>query len=260
MRTKKTFPLIALLLFSFACQALFPATPPPRDGVVINSCAEMIQSIRGMQSNQTPQELIDTGIKQGNEFDVNEYFNATPNLSMQEGYVLDYVYIPDSLVSFPLLAARPIAQEPYKSPNEVPYDSEFANYWKYMQVNDTEQGYFEYAAFLRTANQFYLVWHANYNDINIVCDREAVDTIVADINDGGFGIEFDRDQMRQINALQNIEPLVKLTDTTASVELIMFSKWGGFYRITYTISRSFPHEIMDVQEENIIPYECGIMF
>ena len=129
-----------------------------------------------------------------------------------------------------------------------------------MKVNDNEQGYFEYAAFLLIADQFYLVWHANYNDTNVICDRETVDAIVADINDGEFGIEFDRDQMKQINALQNIEPLVKLTDTTAIVELVVFSKWGGFYRMTYTISRSSPHEIIDRQEENIIPYDCGIMF
>lgn len=260
MRTKSALPLVVLLVFSFACQTLFPAAVAPRDGVVINNCPELLKSIRSLQTYEVPQGLMETGIKQGDEFDVNEYFAVTPNLSMQEGYVLDYVFISDSLGSFPLLAARPVDQAPYKTSSDVSSESEFANYWKYMQVNDTEQGYFEYASFLRTANQFYLVWHANYNDISIVCDREAVDTIVADINDGSFGMEFDRDQMRQINALQNIEPLVKLTDTTAIVELVIFSKWGGFYRITYTISRSFPHEIIDVQEENIIPYDCGVLF
>ncbi|MEN9561900.1 MAG: hypothetical protein RIR73_144 [Chloroflexota bacterium] len=260
MRTKSALPLVALLVFSFACQTLLPAAIEPRDGVVITHCPDLLYSIRGMQTYEVPQGLMETGIKQGDEFDVNEYFTVTPNLSMQEGYVLDYVFISDSLGSFPLLAARPADQEPYKTSSDVSSESEFAKYWNYVEVNDTEQGYFEYASFLRTANQFYLVWHANYNDINIICDREAVDAIVTDINDGGFGMEFDRDQMRQINALKNIEPLVKLTDTTAIVELVIFSKWGGFYRITYIISRSSPHEIIDRQEENIIPYDCGIMF
>ena len=260
MRTKAIYPILVLLCFSFACQALFPATPPPRDGVVIDNCSEFVKSIRSMQTNDTPQELIETGIKQGGEFDVNEYFNVTPNLSMQEGYALDYVIIPDSLGSFPLLAARPVDQPPYKSSSEVSVDSELTNYWKYMEVRDNEQGYFEYASFLLLANQFYLVWHANYNDLGIVCDRATVDNIVANVNDGGFGIEFDREQMKQIKVLQNIEPLVKLTDTTAIVELVVFSNWGGFYRMTYTIDRSSPHEIIDRQDENIIPYDCGIMF
>lgn len=256
----KTIFLFITLIFSLACQTLFPATPPPRDGVVINECSEVVASIRSMQTSEVPQGLMETGIKQGDEFNANDFFNATPNLSMQEGYVLDYIYIPDSLGSFPLLAARPADQPPYKSSSEVPVDSELTSYWKYMEVADNEQGYFEYASFLLIADQFYLVWHANYNDTDVICDRESVDAIVKDINDGEFGIEFDKDQMKQINDLQNIEPLVKLTDSTAIVELVVFSKWGGFYRITYTISRSFPHEILDTQEENIIPYECGIMF
>lgn len=260
MRTKAIFPIIAFLIFSFACQTVFPATPPARNGTVINSCPDIVASIRSMQTSEVPQGLMETGIKEGGEFDANDYFNATPNLSMQEGYVLDYIYGLDSLGSFPTLVARPADLPPYKSSKDLPVDSEFTDYWKYMEVNDNEQGYFEYASFLLLADQFYLVWHANYNDLGIVCNRETVDAIVANTNDGGFGVEFDRAQMKQIKALQNIEPLVKLTDTIAIVELVVFSNWGGFYRMTYTISRSSPHEVIDRQEENIIPYDCGIMF
>lgn len=260
MRTKAIFPILAFLIFSFACQTVFPATPPARNGTIINSCPDIVASIRSMQTSEVPQGLMETGIKEGGEFDANDYFNATPNLSMQEGYALDYIYVPDSFGSFPMLAARPIDLPPYKSSKDIPVDSEFTDYWKYMEVNDNEQGYFEYASFLLLANQFYLVWHANYNDLGIVCNREAVDAIVANVNDGSFGMEFDRDQMKQIKALQNIEPLVKLTDTTAIVELVVFSNWGGFYRMTYTISRSSPHEVIGRQDENIIPYDCGIMF
>lgn len=260
MRTKATFPLIALIIFSFACQTLFPATPPPRDGRVIENCSGMVKSIRGMQTNDVPKGLYESGVKQGDEFDVNDYFSTTPNISMQKGYVLDYVFLGDSLGSFPILAARPIDQAPYTSSADVPADSELADYWDYIEVKDVEQGYFEYVSFLIMADQFYLVWHANYDDTDVICNRESVDAIVVDINDNDFGIAFDRDQMKQIKAMQNIEPLVKLTDKTAIVEIVTFSKWGGFYHMTYTIDRAFPHTIIDVQEENIVPYDCGIMF
>lgn len=260
MKKTSVIVLLFVLVFSLACQTLFPATPPPREGTVINTCPDVVKSIRSMQTNETPQGLMETGIKQGDEFDANDFFNATPNLSMQEGYTLDYIYITDSLGSYPILTARSADQPPYKSSSEVPPESDLTNYWKYIEVNDVEQGYFEYATFLLIADQFYLVWHANYNDTDVTCDRETVDAIVADINDGEFGIEFDRDQMKQIRAMQNIEPSVKLTDTTAIVELITFSKWGGFYRLTYTIDRNFPHTILDVKEENVVPYDCGIMF
>jgi hypothetical protein len=35
---------------------------------------------------------------------------------------------------------------------------------------------------------------------------------------------------------------------------------GGFIRRTYTISRSFPHEILSVEDETLVEYDCGVMF
>lgn len=50
-----------------------------------------------------------------------------------------------------------------------------------------------------------------------------------------------------------------LTQNTAIVELVTFTKWGGFYRTTYIFDRSFPHNIIDVKKENLVPYDCGIV-
>lgn len=252
--------LSALLAFSLSCQTLFSTPPPPRDGTVISTCSETMTAFRSIQPTDFPQGLLDTGVKQGEEFDVNDYFSILTNIAMQDGFALDYIYLGDSLGAFPLLAARPIDQPPYTSASDVPEDSELREYWKYIEVNDSEQGYFEYVAVLLLANQFYLSWHANYNDIQIVCNRADVDAIVEERNTGDFGYEFDSAQMRQIRAMNNIEPLVKMTDTTISVEIITFTKWGGFYRMTYTINRDFPHEVIDRLDENIVPYDCGIMF
>ncbi|MCK6567555.1 MAG: hypothetical protein HUU12_15830 [Anaerolineales bacterium] len=76
----------------------------------------------------------------------------------------------------------------------------------------------------------------------------------------GFSCEDYTHRPHQIAIAFDIEPLVKLKDSTAVVEIVTFTKWGGFYRVTYTISRNFPHEILDAQEDNIIPHDCGIMF
>jgi len=123
-----------------------------------------------------------------------------------------------------------------------------------------ERGYFEYVVMDIMAGQFYLFWHANYNDTQIVCNRADVDAIVEQMSSGDFGYAMDAGQQKQARALENIEPLVKLTDDTAVVEVIVFTKWGGFYRQTYTINRSFPHTIIDVEGENLVPYDCRIMF
>lgn len=260
MKKSTVIFLFILLAFSLSCQTLFSTPPPPRDGTVIVTCADTMTSFRSLQPVDIPQGLLETGIKQGDEFDVNSYFDVLTNISMQEGFVLDYIYLGDFLGAFPILTARPVDLSPYTSTTDVPEGSELRDYWKYIQVNDSEQGYFEYITLLNMANQFYLSWHANYNDIQIVCNRTDVDAIVEERNTENFGIKFDSEQMKQIRGMNNIEPLVKLTATTVSVEIITFTKWGGFYRMTYTINRDFPHQVIDRQDENIVPYDCGIMF
>jgi hypothetical protein len=192
-------------------------------------------------------------------FDVNNYFKVLPHLSMQDGYALDYVYRLDGLGSFPYLYARPVDQTPYASMEDVPANTELGNFRDQLVIEDVEQGYFEYALMDMLAGQFYLVWHANYNDTEIVCNREAVDAIVEGLNAGDFGMAMDAKQQAQVRAMMNIEPAVKLTQDSAIVEIVTFTKWGGFFRRTYTISRAFPHTV-EMKEENLVEYDCGIMF
>ncbi|MBV6392305.1 MAG: hypothetical protein KPEEDBHJ_01527 [Anaerolineales bacterium] len=258
---KRNIPLLVIVLVSLACQTLVPEpSPPPRNGTVISACADAVNGVRAIQPVEPPKSLAQSEAKDGSEFDLNEYFNVLTNLSMREGYVLDYIYAVDSLGSYPIPAARPVDQPPYSSSENPPEEPGFYDYWKYIEIKDTEQGYFEFAALRIMANQFYLVWHANYNDWQIVCDRAAVDAIADEINSGSYSIQFDDRQMKQIEALNNIEPLVTLTDTGALVEIVTFTKWGGFFRATYSIDRAFPHEIIETQRENIVPYDCGILF
>ena len=258
MKKQTTSLLLFTILFSVACRLLVPAAD--REGTVISACADIVKAVREVQPGAAPRSLLETGVKQGGEFDVNEYFNALTHLSMQEGYLLDYVYHVDGLGAYPILYARPVDQPAYVSTEDLPANFDRRDYHSHIANENVEQGFFELAAMTIMAGQFYLDWHAHYNDTEIVCDADTVDAIVSDINDGNFGIPFDRTQQRQIRAMENIEPLVKLTDDSALVELVVFTKWGGFYRWTYTISRSFPHTIIDVQTENLVPYDCGIMF
>jgi hypothetical protein len=257
MKKQINFLIAFAFVFSLACQTLVP--PPKRDGTVISDCANIISAVAEMQSVDVPQSLMDTGVKQGGEFDPNDYFKALNHISMRDGYALDYVYPVDFLGSFPLLYPRPVDQEPYPSAADVPEGVRLGNFRDQLEIEDVEQGYFEYVVMDIMANQFYLVWHANYNDTQIVCNRDAVDAIVADINSGGFGMEMDAKQKAQVRALTNVEPTVKFADDSAIVEVVTFTKWGGFFRRTYTISRSFPHEV-DVKDENLVEYDCGIMF
>jgi len=251
------FLLLGVVIFSLACQALFP---PNRDGVVITDCAGILDSISSVQPGDIPQQLMDSGIKTGGEFDANDYFNVLSHVSMQEGYVLDYVYPVDSLGTRPVLYARLEDQQPYASLADLPAGAELPDFRDHIVTDDTEQGYFEYVAMDIMAAQFYLVWHANYNDTDIVCNSREVAEIIASINAGDFGNQFDLTQQAQARTLRNLEPLVSMAADAATIQVVVFTKWGGFYRLTYTISRTFPHTIDEVREDILVPYDCGIMF
>jgi len=255
MKKQTIFLLLLVLTFSLACQFLFPA----RTGIVISDCADLVASIGEIQSGDIPQHLFDTGRKQGDEIDVNEYFNVLTHVSMRAGYALDYVYQSDSLGGFPLLYARPVDQPPYASIADIPENTPLPDFREFLDVEDVEQGYFEYVILDIMANQFYLSWHANYNDTGIVCNRRDVNDIVARVSSGDFGIPMDLVQQTKARAMKNVEPVISLTGDVANVEVVTFTKWGGFYRLTYTISRGVPHTIMDVKQENLVPYDCGVM-
>ena len=248
--------LLAVLATSLACQFLFPS----RTGTVSSNCAEIVSAMADLQSGEIPQHLLDTGKKQGNEFDVNQYFNVLTHLAMRAGYALDYVYQNDSLGGFPLLYVRQADHAPYASLADVPENVQLSDFHEYVEVEDVERGYFEYVVLDIMANQFYLSWHANYNDTEIVCDRADVNDIIADVSSGNFGYAMDLAQQTKARTMRNIEPVVNLTGDIATVQFITFTKWGGFYRETYTINRSFPHTITDVKQENLVPYDCGIFF
>ena len=228
--------------------------------MVINNCADIVNAVGGIQPGAAPHHLLNTGIKRGDEFDANQYFTVLNHISMHEGYALDYVYMSESLDGSPLLYARPESQAPYASMQDVPENTQLPDFHEYLEVEDAEQGYFEYVVLNTMASQFYLDWHALYNDTEIVCNSDEVDSILADISAGSFGNPLDIPGQVKARAMNNIEPVVQLTGDNAIVELILFTKWGGFYRQTYTISRSFPHKVIDTKSETIVPYDCGVMF
>jgi hypothetical protein len=256
VKKQSHFILIVVLLSSLACQFLIPS----RTGSVIYDCAQIVSAVGDLQSVDIPENLLNTGIKRGDEFDVNEYFNVLTHLSMQDGYTLDYVYQNDSLGGYPLVYARAVDQAPYASVSDIPANTELPDFREHLQVEDVEQGYFEYVVLDIMARQFYLFWHANYNDSRIVCNRRQVNDIVAQVSSGDFGNAMDLPAQTKARMLRNIEPVVRLTGDVAIVEFITFTKWGGFYRETYTISRGVPHTILDVKQENVVPYDCGVAF
>jgi hypothetical protein len=57
-----------------------------------------------------------------------------------------------------------------------------------------------------------------------------------------------------------VQPVVAITGDTAMVKLVVFSKWGGFSRYSFTVNRNYPHTIVNFQSEDLLDYNCGIVF
>ncbi len=256
MRAQKIVAILVVLTSLLGCQ-LLSSSP---GGTVISNCAEVVAAVSGLQSGDIPDQLMETGTKQGGEFDPNQYFDVLTNLSMQDGYALDYVYQGDDLGGYPLLYVHSLDQAPYASAAEIPDNTQLPDYHEHLNVQDTEQGYFEYVVLDVMADQFYLYWHANYNDRQIVCNRQEVNDIIERVNSGDFGASMNFLQQARARAIRNVEPTVNLRRNVVDVQVVTFTKWGGFYRESYTINRSFPHTIVDVRQQILVPYDCGVAF
>ena len=256
MKKLTIYILLAVLTSSLACQSLIPS----RAGAVISNCALIVSAMSALQADELPAHLSTTGIKRGDELDVNQYFDVLTHISMQDGYALDYVYQNDDLGGYPLLYPRAVDQVPYASTADIPENTTLPDFQEYVEVDDTEQGYFDFVVLDIMANQFYLFWHANYNDTHMVCNRQQVNDIVQQVSSDDFGSAMDLPSQAKARAMRDVEPVVRLTGDVAIVEVVTFTKWGGFYRKTYTISRETPHKITDIKQENLVPYDCGIVF
>jgi hypothetical protein len=256
MKKKAMVLLLAIFVSSAGCQFLAPSRP----GTVISACSAIVSEVNHLQAGAFPEYLWTTGKKRGDELDVNQYFNVLTHISMRQGYLLDYVYQIDGLGGYPLLYAHPVDQAPYALAADLSEDTEWPDFQEYLEVEDIEQGYFEYVVMDIMADQFYLVWHTNYNDTQLVCNRQQVYDIVAQVSSGEFGYAMEPDQQAKARTLRNIVPVVRLTEDIAVVEVVTFTKWGGFYRWTYTISREEPHRITDLKKKNLLPYDCGVSF
>lgn len=201
--------------------------------------------------------------KQGTEFDVNHYFNILTHLHMQSGYVLDYIYHYDGMGGYPILYARPADQVPYSTEADFVQAMKQAGiegihdqYTSYLQIEDTADGYYDYVVFKVMAAQFYLYWHADYNDKQIVCDSTALEALLKQKR-AGYGIPITANLQAR---LLKLEPVVTLQDETATVQVITFSNWKGFVQETWTINRVAPQGVFKIDSKVLIPYNCGIMF
>jgi len=251
----------SILIPIFTCFCVFAAsctpTPEPTESPISVSSDDSVAAARqatvdamsalpsGYEEPEIGYDVPDSPRLEG-WFDVNEYFSVLNHLSMQPGYTLDYVYHNSGSGAQPYLYARKIdATENYD------YD-----YLAYVQTDDTEESFFQYIVLSIMGEQFYLWWHAAYNDYTIICDRTGLEAVLSDTYfDNTLPAEVQKEARRL-----DFAPQVEINNDTVTVRVVIFTKWGGFIEETYTITRAFPRIIEDIETKTLVEWSINITF
>jgi hypothetical protein len=202
------------------------------------------------------------------DFDVNTYFGVLTHLSVEPGWVIDYLYRMDGMGGKPFVYARPVDHEPYASFDEYAATAgentdtrDYAHeYLDHIRTDDTRDGYFQLVALMIMADQFYLYWHAGYDDTTIVGDKEALEKTMVAAGTAFEGTGLPKDVQKRARKL-DLTPTVAFPDaSTAVVRVMTFSMWGGFAESKYTFSRQYPHAMVSKETKILIEYDCGVQF
>lgn len=256
-------------------------TTPPATGAVTVSAAwaqDVAYILSDILPGRPPDNLAKVGgTKTGGEFDVNAVFSVLNHLSMEEGYVMDYVYDFFQSGGSPLLYVRPASAAPYKTYDDFASaadkftrpENDKSLVWMVMgeqtgvfgnkiKIDSTKEGYFEYTALQILGAQFYLWWHANYNDTRIVCQPQEVESVLTGIVNSGLK-QVDDGFKRDARRL-NLEPSIEISGDLVTVKLVAFSKWGGFSQLSYMMYKNYPHSVIGFEDKTLLEYNCGMMF
>jgi hypothetical protein len=230
-------------------------------------CRRTVDSLVNLTENLTfPEHLaIQDAAKTGKEFDVNSYFSILDHLSMQPGYILDYVYFFEGIGGEPVIYARKAGVPAYRRYSEYASDrnmtspfTDRSGYLEHVMTDGTPEGYFQYALLYIMGGQFYLYWHANYNDQKVVCDISEARAIIESLK--GQGSQPMYPEILNNFGQDDFSPVVQFRGDEAHVRLVVFTEWGGFIRKDIAIRREFPHSVLNDTSKAIIPYDSGINF
>jgi hypothetical protein len=232
-------------------------------------CQEVVDKFSSLiNSQELPDHLErENAEKTDEDFDVNQYFTVLDRLFMEPGYVLDYVYYYGGIGGEPVLYARKADQPAYRNYTEFSRESHTDSpldedaYLDHIQTDGTPEGFFQLAVLRIMGGQFYLFWHANYDDYQIICDRSKVSPSLAGFGKGSGDSADPSFEEALMEARQlDFAPVVEMNEDAVRVQVVGFTNWGGFIRKAFTLRREFPHEILKEDSKVLAPYNCGIMF
>lgn len=210
-------------------------------------------------SQEIPDHLLkENPQRNGSEFDPNTYFDVLTRLRMAEGFVLDYAYSYCSSGAKPYLYARRKDSTHVLTLRDVSEWSDSSQLLTYVVADGSPESFIELVAFHHMASQFYLYWHAGYNDVNILTRPMLIDSAnpeECDIDPA----ELTQEQIEGFHHL-SAAPSATLKGDIAIVDYCRFSDFRGLKRVRASYCRQPPHLLYDVEVIGEVDYRCSICF
>jgi predicted small lipoprotein YifL len=217
-----------------------------------------------------PQHLVSPSpTLQGNEFDVMDIFETLDHLHQADGYLLAYYYHHDGMGGFPVLYTRKTEEEPYLNgdafalahPECIKPGSNHneCSFIDYVLTDGSSLGYLQLLLLAMSGNQFYLDWHACYNDKRPVATKEAINLLVDSLEDSGLWLPMTGKQAKAARAIDPL-PVVELSEDQVLLRVVWFTRWGGFYESLFRLNSSPPYNIMEEKQNLLLEYDCGVRF
>jgi hypothetical protein len=250
---------ISLVASTLACKTLLPESS---QGQYESVCRDSVVGMKALTANLKFPEYFqkENPVKQGGEFDPNRYFEVLTHLKMQDGLMLDYVYSYHGIGGQPLLYARPVGEKGLFLTEADYQAAKPESFLSAVEADDTPESYLQLSLLALLGPQFYLFWHAGYNNSQILCDSNDIERVISENAQSDFGMKMTAVQKLKARTISQPGPLVEIKDNRVMVSMVLFTNWGGFIRRTYMINRASPHKILDVQNETLVEYNCGVMF
>jgi hypothetical protein len=239
-----------------------------------DNCRTVVDGFYAMRKDLGLPEHFQYGnpFRQATDFNPNQYFKILPHLHMKPGYELDYVYFKDELGGKPLLYARKTDRAPFQTYKEflksydetISYEGSYSqlkhdlDYLEKIQVDGSPESYFQYVILAVMGDQFYLLWHGNYNDTRILCNFDDIKNVEEEIQ--CFDMAFPKDVVDRIEEI-DFSPAVLIDGKTATVRFVTFTiMWGGFFENIYKLDMLNPGKLMDIKRNPLIMYNSGLAF
>jgi hypothetical protein len=208
--------------------------------------------------------------KNGTEFKAQNIMALFEHIRMDSGYVLDYKYMSGNN-GYPILYARKEICKCFcfqaacldskgNGEHKRFRSSENKNiYLGHINSDGSKNAFIELSILNTIGNQFYLIWHAAYNDWDIITLHSEIDSIYKRLISGeNKNVVSDSflDETKQIN----LTPIVAVLEDKVIVRIHVFTSWGGLFLRTYTYAKKQPHWLLSMTDTLEVKYSCQIKF